>query len=176
MIIMGEKVKLRAIELSDCDLLLGLINDPETEYLLGGWSFPVSKAEQQQWIENITASTNTLRVMVDVESQTIGTAILSDVDYKNGTAQIHIKLCDSNCRHKGFGTDVIHTLVAYAFDELRLHCIYAQVNQHNIPSQKLFLKCGFQQEGILRERLFKKGEFIDVLMFSILNNRVKNDE
>lgn len=174
--IMGEKVKLRAVELSDSDLLRTMINDPEIENLLGGWSFPVSQAEQQRWLEKAILAGDTLRVMIDVGNKPIGTAILSDIDYKNGTAQIHIKLGINEERNKGYGTDTIRTLVKYAFCELRLHCVYAQVSQHNIPSQKLFSKCDFQQEGILRDRLYKNGEHISVLMFSIINSTGTNNE
>lgn len=36
MIIQGEKVILRALEKNDADLLLDIINDPDTENMLGG--------------------------------------------------------------------------------------------------------------------------------------------
>lgn len=166
--IVGEKIILRAIEAKDCDILREMMNDPETEYLLGGWSFPVSKEEQQNWFESQHNNKNILRVMMDAGENTIGTAILSDIDYKNGIAQIHVKLHGSENQHKGYGTETIMTLSNYAFHELRLHCVYAEVSQHNIPSQKLFRKCGFEQEGVLRDRLFKKGKYINVIVFSKL--------
>lgn len=34
--IVGEKIYLRAIEMSDAKLLMEIINDPETDNLLGG--------------------------------------------------------------------------------------------------------------------------------------------
>ena len=46
--IFGDKVVLRAIELYDLDLLLNLINDPDTEKMLGGNSFPISKESQKK--------------------------------------------------------------------------------------------------------------------------------
>ena len=50
--IYGDKVVLRAISLKDKDLLLNLINDPDTEEMLGGASFPVSDEAQEQWISS----------------------------------------------------------------------------------------------------------------------------
>ena len=50
MIIVGEKVILRAIEERDRDMFLEMINDPETEGMVEGSSFPVSKSEQERWI------------------------------------------------------------------------------------------------------------------------------
>lgn len=151
-------------------MLLNIINDNETEFLLGGWSFPISDLNQEEWIKAITPNNNILRcIIVDKQDKTTaGTIILSDIDYKNGTAEIHIKL-GKEIRGKGYGTDAIKTVVKYAFDELRLHCVYAYVNDFNTVSQKLFEKCEFQKEGLLRSRIFKNGSHRDVFIYSILN-------
>lgn len=168
--IIGEKVLLRAIEIIDKEVLLDIINDSETEYSLGGWSFPISSLNQEEWIKSQKPNTQVLRCMVDdkKDNKTLGTVILSDIDYKNGNAEIHIKLI-GDVRGKGYGTDTVNTLVKYAFNELRLNCVYAHVNAYNISSQKLFEKCSFVKEGVLRNRLFKKGEYHDVIILSIIN-------
>lgn len=167
--IYGERVLLRAIELSDKDILLDIINDSETEFSLGGWSFPVSSLNQEEWIKALKPNDKILRCMiVDRElSKPLGTVILSDIDYKNGNGEIHIKLA-RDVRGKGYGIDTVRTLVNYAFNELRLNCIYAHVNVYNNLSQKLFEKCGFIQEGVLRSRIFKKGSYHNVKVMSII--------
>jgi RimJ/RimL family protein N-acetyltransferase len=167
--IIGDKVLLRAIELSDKEVLLDIINDSDTEHSLGGWSFPVSSLNQEEWIKAQKPNENILRCMVSDKRdyKTLGTAIVSSLDYKNGNAEIHIKLI-SDARGKGYGADIISTLVKYAFDELRLNCVYAHINAYNIASQKLFEKCGFVKEGVLRNRIYKKGEYHDVIVFSII--------
>jgi len=99
----------------------------------------------------------------------LGTVILSDIDQKNGSAQVHIKLGVENCRRKGYGTEALNTIVKYAFDEMRLHCIYADVLEYNNASQKLFEKCGFRRDGLLRERIYKGGKYVNVVTFSRLN-------
>jgi len=58
--------------------------------------------------------------------------------------------------------------VEYAFNELRLNCIYAHINSYNENSQKLFEKCGFEQEGLQRNRVYKEGNYHDVYSYSIL--------
>lgn len=167
--IKGEKVLLRAIEMSDKDVLLDIINDSETEYSLGGWSFPTSSITQEEWIKAQKPNANILRCMVSdkKDNETLGTAILSNIDYKNGTAEIHIKLI-SDARGRGYGADTINTLIKYALEELRLVCVYAHVNAYNIASQKLFERCGFVKEGVLRKRIYKKGKYHDVISFSII--------
>ncbi len=167
--ILGEKILLRAIDIKDAEMLLDIINDPDTEKMLGGFSFPVSLENQKKWISELNTKGDLLRcIIADKKNESIGlgTIILSDIDYKNGTAQIHIKLASAAARGKGFGTDAVNTMVNYAFNELRLNCIYAEVLEYNIPSQKLFRKCEFEQDGLLRSRIFKMGKYIDVISFS----------
>lgn len=170
MFIYGEKIVLRAVEEDDNKMLLSLINDPDTEMMLGGSSWPVSEAEQLKWFERQEHSRDVLRCVVALKENgtAIGTLILSDIDQKNGTAQIHIKMAKDSGRGKGYGTDAVKTLVGYAFQELRLNSIYANILSYNEVSVHLFEKCGFKRDGVLRARVFKRGSFVDVFSYSII--------
>lgn len=169
--IYGEKVILRAIEKGDKSLLFTLVNDPETERMIGGSSFPVSEYEQENWMSCQIERTDILRCIVALKEepeQGLGTIFLSDIDMKNAVAQAHIKMASHIGQRKGYGTDALNAIVHYAFFELRLNCIYAEILDYNIPSQKLFEKCGFQREGVLRERVFKNGRFENIIVYSLL--------
>lgn len=174
--IIGERIFLRAIELSDKDVLLDIINDAATEHGLGGWSFPLSELNQEEWIKSLKPNEKILRCMIAMKgnNQAIGTAILSDLDYKNGNAEIHIKI-HSTTRSKGYGTETIKLLINYAFNELRLNCIYAHINSYNEKSQNLFGKCGFLKEGILRDRIYKNGKFHNIYSYSLLKGDTNGD-
>lgn len=167
--IVGERIILRAIEEQDNEILLELINDPKTERMIGGYSYPISYKHQKDWFQSLNEK-NVLRCMITDKNQpdiSIGTVILSDIDMKNGTAEIHIKLT-RNVRGKGYGTDAVNTMIKYAFDELRLNCIYSIIMEYNTASLKLFEKCGFQLEGRLRSRVYKNGHYADVYSYSKL--------
>ena len=172
MLIYGEKIVLRGVEDSDNKMLLSLINDPDTESMLGGSSFPVSESEQLKWFENQEHKKEVLRCIVatkDNMENAIGTVILSEIDQKNGTGHIHIKMSKDGGRGKGYGSDAIMALTSYAFEELRLNCIYANILSYNDISMHLFEKCGYKKDGILRSRVFKKGKYVDLHAYSILN-------
>lgn len=172
MIIYGESIVLRAVEESDNAMLLSLINDPDTEMMLGGSSWPVSEAEQLKWFEHQERSRDVLRCIVALkeDGRAIGTIILSDIDQKNATGHIHIKMSKDGGRGKGYATDAVNTMVQYAFEELRLNCIYANILSYNKASIKLFERCGCKRDGILRQRVFKKGRFVDMLAYSKVVN------
>lgn len=171
----GSNIYLRALEEGDNEILLELINDSETEKMVGGWSFPVSVAGQEQWFQELERDQSILRcaVVPKGEEKAVGTVVLSGIDYKNASAEVHIKLSKKTGRKRGYGTDALKTVLRYAFEELRLNCVYAQVLSYNEASQRLFEKCGFQKDGVLRERLYKDGAFRDVFAYSILKEEYK---
>ena len=173
MIIKGKHVELRAIELEDAEMLQRMMNDSEIEGMMWGYSFPVSRHGQVDWIQKQSNDKSTFRAIIDVSGLGIGTIILSDIDMKNGNAEIHIKLADANMRGKGYGTDAVRALTNFALNELRLNCVYCRVHADNIASQKMFLKCGFKQEGVLRSRVFKDGVYHDFNQYSILKSDVE---
>lgn len=170
MFIKGEKVLLRAIELKDAEMLRTMMNDEAIEEMMWGYSFPVSEHQQKAWIERLPADNSVFRAIIEADGTAIGTIILSDIDLRNGNAEIHIKLADSAQRGKGYGTDAVRALVQYAFCELRLHCVYCHVKEDNIASQKMFEKCGFVQEGRLRGRVYRHGRFYDFFEYAVLNS------
>lgn len=62
--IIGDRIYLRAVELSDKEMLLDIINDEQTEYELGGWSFPISDLNQEEWIKSLKPDNKTLRCVI----------------------------------------------------------------------------------------------------------------
>lgn len=169
MYIYGDKILFRALEGRDNELLRTLINDPETEKMVFGASWPVSESDQQRWLTSLSPRADMLRCMVEDRNtgEALGTVILSDIDQRNGTAELHIKLAGT-ARGKGYGTDCVRTAVSYAFRELRLNCVFANILSYNIASRRLFEGCGFTLDGILRSRAYKGGRYVDVCAYSIL--------
>ena len=71
MILKGEKVILRAIEREDQEFLKEMINDPELEKLVVGWSFPVSLEMQMQWYEKQRNDLQNLKYIIEADGQKI---------------------------------------------------------------------------------------------------------
>ena len=169
MIINGEKIILRAVEVDDNAMLLSMINDPDMEIMLAGSSWPVSETEQLSWFNQLEKTKDVLRCIIAIpdDGSAVGMIILSNIDQKNGTGHIHIKTSKEK-RGKGYAFDAVNTLVNYAFNELRLHCVYANILEYNDASVRLFEKCRFKRDGVLRARVYKNGRFIDTYAYSRL--------
>jgi len=172
--IMGNKVILRGMEGQDNEMLLNLIKDLEVAKLTGGYSSPTSYEHQMNWFRSLPdSSTNVRRIIADREKPEIGLGIiiLSNVDLKDKTAEIYIKIMKS-VRNKGYGWDAVNAMVSYAFCELHLTHIYSNILEYNIASRRLFEKCGFKQESIHKSKVYKDGYYPNLYSYEIRNNGV----
>ena len=167
----GKKVTLRAIENRDLGLLQQMLNDPEMESKVVGWSFPISEQMQSNWYGRACSDNKNIRLVIDTpENGSVGLVTLHDIDWKNRVASIGIKIASGQLRSRGIGTDSIMAIMRYAFDELGLHRLESTAFTDNLPSLNLFRKCGWQVEGTERERAFKNGKFRDLNIISILES------
>lgn len=163
-------VMLRAIEKKDMYILKELLNNPAIEFMTTGGCFPISDFSQEKWFENYD-NQKELRCMIDIKDNiTIGTIGLVDIDWRNRNAVIYGKTLsrDLNNRIKGDYDDALSGIIKYAFDELNLNCIYGPAMEYNYLSRKCLEKHGFQREGILRQRVFKRGRYYNQIMYSLL--------
>lgn len=73
-------------------------------------------------------------------------------------------------RHAGKGlmSDAVRTVLAHAFDELRLHRIEAASMPSNTRSIALLEKVGFSREGFARRYLLIDGRWQDHVLFAML--------
>ena len=166
--IKGKNITLRALELEDLSLLQKWANDPEIQYMLGSWHFPTNMNDQQKWFSNLSCNSNNQRFMIINEANLpIGMANLVNINFKDGNAE-HGLLLDKQYQGKGYGSDVVQTIMNYAFNELRLNRLETTIISINEPSLNLFKKCGWIQEGTLRNWYYRKGQFINKQILGVL--------
>lgn len=79
---------------------------------------------------------------------TIGCIDLFDFDPRNRRAAIGMYIAPEY-RGKGVGHEALKQLEAYAFDFLRLRCLYAVIATNNIPCSALYEHAGYQPSSPL---------------------------
>ena len=69
----------------------------------------------------------------------------------------------SSAKHQGMGymTDALELVVQFAFEQLGLHRIEANIQPHNRASRNLVQRCGFVLEGESKEFLYINGGWRD---------------
>ncbi|MBE6970664.1 MAG: GNAT family N-acetyltransferase [Ruminococcaceae bacterium] len=168
--IYGQKVMLRAMEPQDMEMLRGMVNDPDIERMVGGWSFPISQYEQMKWYERVVGDNKNLRFIIETldTHEAIGMINLVDIDWKNRKGFHGIKLKSDAPKGQGYAKDAVMALEWYAFEELQLNRLDGSCIEYNIPSQKLYEKCGVKVEGIQRKAVYRNGQYYDVQYTGVL--------
>lgn len=170
--LIGKKVRLRAVEEEDLEMLRQLTNSPDFEKMIVGWSFPISKREQAQWFINCKNGLDVLRYTIETEEDgPVGLIGLRDIDWKNGVATgLGMRIAKKEIRTRGLATDAWMTLMRYAFDELRLNRVNGSALSYNKASLRVCEKVGFKVEGVKRQAVYKNGAYIDVILMGCLRS------
>jgi RimJ/RimL family protein N-acetyltransferase len=170
------RVYLRALEIDDYLLINKWRNDPDVTKYLGGNVFFVSSERERKAIENkiFDDSKNIyLSICLLDTNQLIGYSSINNLDLRNRKAEWGgTFIGDKEYIGGGYGKEASMLMLRFLFDQYPIHKCYGYCLEEHPISSKLFLSLGFSQDGVLRDEVFKNGEFKNVLMFSILKEEI----
>jgi len=166
----GEKVKLRAVEREDLDLLTAFDNDVELELVANDVPpRPVSRSRRQRrFDEQLKESRDVVPFMIDADGKAIGECSLGNFDQVARTCELGIAIGDRDYWGRGYGRDAVRVLVAYGFRSFNLHKIWLEVGAGNERAVRAYRACGFVEEGRLREQWYVAGQYVDVVLMGLL--------
>ena len=101
------------------------------------------------------------------DATVVGTCTLFAFDEQNQHAEIGYALGREHWG-QGYMHEALVAVVDWAFRDLRLHRIEADVDPRNAPSVRALERLGFVREGLLRERWHVAGEVSDSLLLGLL--------
>jgi diamine N-acetyltransferase len=175
----GKKVRLRAIEPHDLELLYKWENNTEI-WPVSGTLTPFSRKVMQEFIANSREdiySAKQLRLAIDLngwdgtDEKTIGYIDLYDFDPSNRRAGVGILVGDLTSRRQGHGLEALKLLCDYSFEILQLHQLFCNIHANNQASLRLFESAGFSCNAELKDWALDKGSWINVMVLQKINDR-----
>ncbi len=170
--IYGERIRLRAIEREDIPQYVEWLNDPEvTAGLL--IMLPMSTWEETRWFENLANRAPETRPFA-IDAQTpegwkhIGGTGFDQIEWANSNAEFGIFIGEKSFWNQGYGTEATHLMLQHAFETLNLHRVFLRVYETNPRAIRTYEKVGFAKEGVLRQALYRSGDYVDVWLMGIL--------
>ena len=90
--------------------------------------------------------------------------------FRSDVAELGLFIGEKGEWNHGLGTDAVRTILGHAFGPMGLRRIYLHTDVENVRAHRCFEKCGFRQEGLVKEYRRRWGEahFIDGLLMAIL--------
>ncbi len=167
----GERVRLRAPQAEDIDPLFGLFSDPD---VMRYWSRePMLERNEaivyiQSIIDGFVKRELLNWIIADrIDDSMIGTCTLYDLQPQHLRAGVGYALSPAR-QGSGLAREAVSLALGWAFDDLQLHRIEADIEPRNARSEKLLRALGFQAEGLLRERFCSAGEIQHSMVFGLL--------
>ncbi|KOP69694.1 acetyltransferase [Lysinibacillus sp. FJAT-14745] len=172
LMITTERLVLRLFQTSDAETVAKLCNNyniyKSTMYL----PYPYSLNDALSWMEHHYEN-----FMGDFSYE----FAITDKD----TGELYGAIALSNNKHfnhgeiaywigeeywgKGYATEAAQSIVQFAFEEKKLHKVFARYFSTNPASGKVMEKIGMKQEGILKDHIIKDGKHEDLVYYGIIN-------
>jgi [ribosomal protein S5]-alanine N-acetyltransferase len=148
-------------------------NPKVTEYMLWG---PNDEDETKSYINQQTINQKT----IDRTDYEFG-VILIDTNKLIGGCGIYIKEQNAEIGYcfnseywgNGYASEASNAILKLAFENFKVHRVFATCRPGNIGSAKVLRKIGMKKEGHLREHIWSKGKYHDSYLFSILADEYK---
>lgn len=167
---MKSRIYLRALEPEDYKVSTAWRNDEEISNLVGGPKYYVSSEREKEWVRNAIFDNSKLVLAICLKdtNKYIGNIMLQDIDYINRSGHVPVFIGDKTEWNKGYATEARMQMLEYAFYQRGLHRIVAYVLEDNTASLKMHKKCGYKVEGVLRDSVYKNGQYHNQVVLSIL--------
>lgn len=170
---MENRVYLRALNIEDHLKTYEWRQDPVYKKGVVSQERYTNLETEKKWMETIIQNHKSgkevrLAIVENDTEEFIGMIYLTNINYINQTSSIGSLIGPHSFRGKGYIFDARLQLLKYAFNELGLNRISATILEDNKRSIKAVEKFGYVKEGVLRNAVFKNGEFKNLIAFSIL--------
>jgi len=101
----------------------------------------------------------------------IGNTSIIDIDKKNNTCGWGYLIGDKNYWGTNAGRDTIYLTLKFCFDTLNIRKIFGGAYSNHIRAQFNLLKCGFEEEGILKEKYYHEDKLVDEIIYSMTKDK-----
>jgi [ribosomal protein S5]-alanine N-acetyltransferase len=166
------RLRLRPLELSDTleiQKAAGIRQVADTMISLPH-PYPIGEAERfisQKQNEREAGNSVTFIIEEKVEKGFCGLIEVRDIEHEHSQGELSFWLAKKAWGH-GYMSEVVQVIVRYGFELLSLNRLYAYHMLRNPATGRVLEKNGFKQEGLLRQRVKKWGQYEDVALLAML--------
>jgi RimJ/RimL family protein N-acetyltransferase len=169
----GERVRLVAADAAtDAEMIAAWSADSELRRLLDGDpARPVRAGPTREVLARENEddlATFTFGIHTLAEDRRVGFVSLNSISWSHGDAWLVIAVGGREEWGKGFGSDALRLILAYAFGELNLHRVSLTVFEYNPRALRTYERAGFVAEGRARKFLNRDGRRWDMIYMGLL--------
>jgi RimJ/RimL family protein N-acetyltransferase len=139
-------------------------------------SAAIVKKQYEKLEKKIEEAKNLYHFMIraKADDRLIGKAVIQRIEWANGNCSLRVGIGSLDDQRKGYGTQALKMLLRFAFAELNLFRVTANVAEYNEGAIALIKKFGFVEEVCRRQALEREGRRWDLLVFGLLKDEWVN--
>jgi RimJ/RimL family protein N-acetyltransferase len=171
--IIGSNIMLREYRKEDLEHMRRWVNDPEVVNNLSDiFLFPHSLVQTENFLNGkLEGKGDPGFVIAEKENGVyLGQIDLLNIDWKNRLAQMGIVIGDQEKRGRGYGSEAIRLLQQFVFERLNLNKLELWVHDYNTNAYHCYIKCGFKEEGRIRQSFYLHGRYHDKIFMGVLKS------
>lgn len=152
-----------------------LSNKKIQDNLRDGLPYPYTEQDGKEFISAMLSAdeNETFAFAITVDNVVIGSiGIFRQDNIHRQTAELGYYIAEEYWG-KGIMTDAVRQMCEYVFCKTDIIRIYAEPFAYNIASCRVLEKVGFQYEGTLRSNAVKNGKVMDMKMYSLLKEEIR---
>lgn len=173
-ILTGNRIILREYRKEDLPYMRKWVNNAEiTKYLSHIFLYPHTLNATEDFLNSMLQGSSGIKGFIIAYKETeeyIGQIDLINIDWVNRVGTLGIVIGTTEYLGKGYGTEAIKLIQEFAFNKLNLHKLDLEVRAYNERAIRCYKKCGFKEEGRIRENYFIDGKYTDTLFMGILKS------
>lgn len=159
------ELKLVPLERKYLEFVRGVRNDPEVNKYLFTNTY-ISKEQQETWYKKKIRDRKSL-ILIALDDMPVGYCQINNIDNINQSCELGFYIASEH-QGKDYGTILVKELINYATNKFNMHRLYLEVLADNDRAIRLYQNCGFIKEDILRDKIFKDGKSLDVVIMSMV--------
>ena len=164
--VLGKKIILRVLEKRDLKRSLVWLKDPSVNMYLSQNFRDYDEKRELKWFEFVLSSKNDIVFAIeDIETKLhIGNCALHKIDWEKDSCELGIMIGDKDYWNRGYGSDVIKSIINFSMTGLKLKNIVLSVYSYNKRAIKVYKKCGFKLIHTQIKDHFYNGRLWDTLI------------
>jgi [ribosomal protein S5]-alanine N-acetyltransferase len=166
------RLLLKSITADDVDLFFREFSNPlVNEYIFDAEPCH-SIDDAKKWIDWYTNDVLDHNRWVIISKETgrrLGTCGFHMWDSQNNRVELGYELLPENWG-KGYMTEAVTATLDFAFNDMKIHRVYATTYIKNVRSQKVLERLGFEKEGLLKDFFYFHGKYYSQLLYSLIKN------
>jgi diamine N-acetyltransferase len=161
------RLTLAPLSVSHLPHVMSWVNDREVMQYFANRQADIGEEEERRYLEQLIASKNDRAYSIFDGDEYIGQTSINQIYWPAKNGRLFIALT-RGAQGKGYGPVALRALLEVAWAELNLHKVWLIVRRDNKRAQAMYVKLGFDFEGVLLDEYCVGDRYFDMVRMAIV--------